>query len=221
MEKSERSEMEWKEEHDVLLCREILVSQPFKFKERTVERGKIWDEIANRLNNCQTLNFRVNKRSVRERFKLIKEKFKRKIQEEEKASGIDVEPASELDQALEDICALEESLPAEAMDSKQAKAAEANKLKAEEIRQKAMESFGQTKAREGQEEPAKKKRRGGNDSIQFLREKSEKELEVRKQELKLKEKEQERLFEQQREMMRLMQSQQQSMMDLVTKLVNK
>ena len=109
---AERSEMEWKEEHDVLLCREILVSQPFKFKERTVERGKIWDEIGNRLNNCQTSKFRVNKRSVRERFKLIKEKFKRKIQEEEKASGIDVEPASELEQALEDICALEESLPA-------------------------------------------------------------------------------------------------------------
>ena len=54
----------------------------------------------------------MNKRSVRERFKLIKEKFKRKIQEEEKASGIDVEPASELEQALEDICALEEYLPA-------------------------------------------------------------------------------------------------------------
>lgn len=196
---AERSEMEWKEEHDVLLCREILVSQPFKFKERTVERGKLWDEIANRLNNCQTLKFRVNKRSVRERFKLIEEKFKRKIQEEEKASGIDVEPASELEQALEDICALEESLPAEAMDSKQAIKAEANKLKAEEIRQKAMESLGQTKAREGQEEPTKKKRREGNDSIQCLREKSEKELEVRKQELKLKEKEQERLFEQQRE----------------------
>lgn len=217
---TERSEMQWKEEHDVLLCREILVSPPFKFKERTVERGKIWDEIANRLNNYQTLKFRVNKRSVRERFKLMKEKFKRKIQDEEKASGIDVEPASELEQALEDICALEESLPEEVMDSKQAKA-EANKLKAEEIRQKAMESFGQTEAREGQEKPAKEKRRGGNDSIQFLREKSEKELEVRKQELKLKEKEQERLFEQQREMMRLMQSQQRSMMALVSKLVNK
>ena len=212
--------MEWKEEHDVLLCREILVSQPFKFKERTVERGKIWDEIANRLNNCHTLKFRVNKRSVIEQFKLIKETFKRKIQDEEKASGIDVEPASELEQALEGICALEESLPVEVMDSKQAKA-EANKLKAEEIRQKEMESFGQTKAREGQEEPAKKKRRGGNDSKQFLREKSEKELEVRKQELKLKEKEQEHLFEQQRQMMQLMQSQQQSMMDIVFKLVNK
>ncbi|PFX33888.1 hypothetical protein AWC38_SpisGene1218 [Stylophora pistillata] len=114
------------------------------------------------------------------------EKFKRNIQDEEKASRIDVEPASELEQALEDICALEESLPAEVMDSKQAKA-KANKLKAEEIRQKAMESFGQTKAREGEEEPAKVKRREGNDSIQFLRVKSEKELEVRKQELKLKE----------------------------------
>ena len=79
---TERSEMEWKEEHDVFLCREILVSQPFKFKERTIERGKIWDEIANRLNNCQTLKFRVNKRSVRESFKLIKKKFKRKIQDE-------------------------------------------------------------------------------------------------------------------------------------------
>ena len=138
--------------------------------------------------------------------------------------GIDVEPVSELEQALEDICTLEESLPAEVTDSKKAQA-EGNKLKAEEIRQKTVESFGQTKARmaydEAHEEPKKKKRRGGNDSIEFLREKSEQELEVRKQELQVKEKERERLFEQQREMMRLMQHQQQSMMDLVSKCVNK
>ena len=62
------------------------------------------------------------------------------------------------------------------IDSKQAKA-EANKLEAEKIHQKAMGSFRQTIAREGQEEPAKKKkRRGGNDCTQFVREKSEKEL---------------------------------------------
>ena len=58
----------------------------------------------------------------------------RKIQDEETASGIDVEPASELEQALEDICALEESLPAEVMDSKQAKV-KANKLKFEQQRE--------------------------------------------------------------------------------------
>lgn len=216
--------MEWKEEHDILLCREILVSQPFQFKERTVERGKIWDEIANRLNNCETVKFRVTKRSVRERFKLIKEKFKRKIREEENASGIDVEPASELEQALENICSMEDSFPTEGTESKQAKAAD-NKVKAEEIRKKAMESLGQTKARtasdEALAEPKKKKRRGGNESIEFLKEKSEQELEVRKAELKFKEKEQERLFEQQRGMMQLMQNQQQSMVELFGKLVNK
>ena len=77
--------MEWKEEHDLFLCREILVCQLYKFKERTVERGKIWEEISNHLNNCETAKFRVNKRSVRERFKLIKEKFRRKIREEGKS----------------------------------------------------------------------------------------------------------------------------------------
>ena len=73
---TELASMEWKEEHDVLLCREIPVSQPYQFKETTVERGKSWEEISNRLNNCQTTKFRVTKRSVRDRFKLIKEKFK-------------------------------------------------------------------------------------------------------------------------------------------------
>ncbi|CAH3114141.1 unnamed protein product [Pocillopora meandrina] len=58
--------MEWKEEHDLLLCQEILVCQPYKFKERTFERGKIWEEISNHLNTCETAKFRVNKRSVRD-----------------------------------------------------------------------------------------------------------------------------------------------------------
>ena len=84
-----------------------------------------------------------------------------------------------------------------------------------------METFGQTQAKEGYKEAVKKNRRGANNSIQLLRERSEKELEVRKQELKIRQKEQKRLFEQQQEMMRLMRSRQQSMMDLVSKLVKK
>ena len=134
------------------------------------------------------------------------------------------QPASELEQAMENICSMEDSFPAEGTESKQAKAAE-NKVKAVEMQKKAMESFSETKARtasdEALAEPKKKKRRGGNESIDFLKEKSEQELEVRKAELKFKEKEQERLFEQQRGMMQLMQSQQQSMVELFGKLVNK
>ena len=88
-------------------------------------------------------------------------------------------------------------------------------------RQESWTQSKQTQAKEGYEEAVKKNRRGGNNSIQLLREKSEKELEVRKQELKIRQKEQKRLFEQQQEMMRLMRSRQQSMMDLVSKLVKK
>ena len=46
--------MEWKEEHNVLLCHEIVVSELYQCKEIKVERGKIWEEISNCLNNCQT-----------------------------------------------------------------------------------------------------------------------------------------------------------------------
>ena len=99
--------MEWKEEHYLLHCREILVCQLYKFKQRTVKRGKIWEEISNHLNTCETTKFGVNKHSVREQFKLIKEKFKRKIREEENSSGIDVEPTSELEESLEEICSFE------------------------------------------------------------------------------------------------------------------
>ena len=90
--------MDWKKEHDVLPYCEILICQPFKFKERTVERGKTSEEISKYLNTCETAKFRVNKRSVRERFKLIKKKFKRTIPQEETLSGIEVEPSLQLRQ---------------------------------------------------------------------------------------------------------------------------
>ena len=110
--------MDWKKQHDVLPYCEILICQPFKFKERTVERGKTWEEISKYLNTCETAKFRVNKRSVRERFKLIKKKFKRTIPQEETLSGIEVEPSLQLRQALEEICSLEESFPVEEKESK-------------------------------------------------------------------------------------------------------
>ena len=57
-----------------------------------------------------------------------------------------MEPTSELEQALEEICSFEESFPVEEKESKQAKEEE-NKHKAQEIRAKAMESYGETKSR--------------------------------------------------------------------------
>ena len=54
-----------------------------------------------------------------------------------------------------------------------------------------MESYGQTKSTiagdEAPEEPKKKKRTGGNDSIELRREKSQLQLPVKRRELDLKE----------------------------------
>ena len=80
--------MEWTSEHDLCLCQEILVLEPFEAKRGSITRGQIWDKIANNLNNLQLNRFRVTKHSVRERYTLLNEKFKAKMREEEKGSGI-------------------------------------------------------------------------------------------------------------------------------------
>ena len=182
--------MDWKKEHDVLLYCEILICQPYKFKERTVERGKTWEEISKYLNTCETAKFRVTKRYVKERLRLIKEMFKHKIPQEETLSRIEVEPTLELKQALEEICSLEESCPVEEKESKQAKGEE-NKHKLEEIRRKSDGELWSDQINkcgdEAPVEPKKKKRTRGNDSIELRREKSQLQLPVKKRELELKE----------------------------------
>ena len=57
------------------------------------------------------------------------------------------------------------------------------------MRKEAMEQFGETKKRseaEGDEVRQTKQRRNGNDAVQFLKEKAEKENEFRTEELTLK-----------------------------------
>ena len=48
--------MKWTEKHDVVLCREVLVVEPFKFKKGSVEKGKVWTEIEASLNSCRELS---------------------------------------------------------------------------------------------------------------------------------------------------------------------
>ena len=47
--------MEWTEQHNVYLCREILVVEPFKFKKGSTERGRHWNLIADSLNTASEL----------------------------------------------------------------------------------------------------------------------------------------------------------------------
>ena len=66
---------------------EVLVSEPFNFKPLSPERGK----VAQELNAIGKLKFRVTARAVPDRYSLLIMKHSRKLREEEKASGIEVE----------------------------------------------------------------------------------------------------------------------------------
>ena len=93
--------MEWKTECDLLLLQEIVVSEPYQYKASTRERGKIWEDITERLNATEAFGNRLgHKRAVRERYALLAKKFKKRKAEEESASGISPE-MSETDKLLE------------------------------------------------------------------------------------------------------------------------
>lgn len=94
--------MEWKEQHDVLLCREILLTEPYRYKKGSVDKGKAWSSIADTLNCSQEPKFRVMQRSLRERFNLIQTKYKARNNKDEKSSGTSAE-ITEHDELIEEI----------------------------------------------------------------------------------------------------------------------
>ena len=95
--------MEWKPECDLLLLQEIIVSEPYQYKVSTRERGKIWEDITERLNANDAFAHRLGqKRAVRDRYALLSRKYKKKMTEEKRASGISPE-MSEIDKLLEQI----------------------------------------------------------------------------------------------------------------------
>ena len=86
----------------MVLCREVLLMEPYQHPYRTKERGDVWKKIALNLNGLDHPKFTVNKKSVRDRLTLLITKHKAKMRQEENASGIACEE-TELDRALEEI----------------------------------------------------------------------------------------------------------------------
>ena len=148
--------MEWIDDHDILLLREMIASELFQFKKGSPDRGKIWESIQERLNKLDNPKFVIKeKRGVRDRWNLLQAKFKRMQREELQASGIDCE-LSEKDALIEELCEKEDSFSAK--DKKKSDDKEA----AEEIRKKAMERMSSKKKiericwRQRQKEPKKR-----------------------------------------------------------------
>ena len=138
--------MEWSEEKNILFCFEVLQLEPYRQKEKTVGRAQAWEKIANNLN--KRAEFKVNKRSVRDHYMVLVEKFKKKMSQELKASDISPDP-TELDRLLEEIIERAEVCEQsrdEADDNAREKIRKEQE-QAKDIRLKAMESLSETKKR--------------------------------------------------------------------------
>ncbi|XP_022794182.1 probable serine/threonine-protein kinase DDB_G0267686 [Stylophora pistillata] len=189
--------MKWSEEHDLMLCREVLLLEPFKHPRQSKERGKIWGEIALSLNGISSPNFKVSKRSVRDRLTLLLAKYKEKMTKEEQGSGIACDDETEIEIALSEIIEKEQAADLERKENSNTltKKNENDKASAEESRLKAMERLGQTRKRNADtscdDVSQRKSRSSITEAVQILKEKIENEREIRKEEIELKKKEQE------------------------------
>ena len=159
--------MIWTNQHDILLCREILLEEPYKFKHGSRERGQCWDKIANSLSHVEKPRFIVDQRSVRDHFMKLEKSHKRKMAAEERASGISPEH-TELDEALQDIMERSEGAQDELAkgEERKEKNAEKEKETAENVRKRSMERLSQTRERESPESAKKKKKSYPGDTVE-------------------------------------------------------
>ena len=174
-----RSPMIWNEEREVLLCREIMLTEPYQFKKGSKERGDSWSKLAVNLSNTKLdPPFSVDQRAVREHFAAIRKRYEKKASDEKKASGIEIY-VTELDVLMEEILnkVFEYEKNFEVSDKSKQEKQESDEAKAKEVRRKCIETFAETSKRkhdvEGGEKP-KKSRSTGSETIGYLKEKAEK-----------------------------------------------
>ena len=84
--------MEWTDDHDILISREMIASKLCQFKKGSPDRDKILESIQKRLNKLEHPKFTIKeKRGLRDCWNLLQAKVKRMQREELQTSGIDCE----------------------------------------------------------------------------------------------------------------------------------
>ena len=114
------------------------------------------------------------------------------MREQESSSGTVPPDLSDIELAIQEIIEKMQDVSLHASDSDSSKQ-EAEKNAVEEIRRQSLETFAETRKRtvseDDDESPKCVKRRGGSETISFLKEKTERDHDLRQQEINLKEKE--------------------------------
>ena len=202
--------MEWSEEHDIILLREMISREIFSFKKGSPDRGKTWESIQEFLNQMENPKFHIKeKRGVQDRWNILQGKFLKRMREEEAASGIECEELSEKDTLIEELSERERSFQVKEKNTAKDKEA------AESVRRKAMERMKDSKRKTSQDSDldpglaagGKKSRKTATEVVDFLKEKAKCEQTQRQQEMELRRKELEENAKQQRGVLELMQRQ--------------
>jgi hypothetical protein len=215
----------WSGDHDIVFCREVLVSEPYRNKPRSTERAKAWENIAKNLNNVESPKFKVTVRSVRDHYTQLTNKKAQQLREEEKASGIEVTP-TELDVMLEEILEKEKVCKAEieSGEIQLKKNAEKEKLSAENIRRQAMERMSETKKREeddDEESPTKKKktRRSSHEMFEFLEQKLARDYTMKQEDLEFRKNENEAVEKRERDKLEVQEKREQQQHELMVTMM--
>ena len=118
------------------------------------ERGEVWGNIACHLGRSSDPVFRVTQRSVRDRYLLLDRRFRKKVSEDEKASGTSPEPSEE-DVMMEEIISLFDE--ADRLNDCKKKKIQEEASQAEEMRNMSLETFKQSQERSQDGQPKPKK----------------------------------------------------------------
>ena len=140
----------------------------------------------------------MEKRSVRDHIAILLQRFKRQQAQELRESGTTPQ-YTELDAAIEQIIAIAESSDTEQheINDENRGKVEADRKKAEDMHQKALETMGKTHTRNSEEGStctrAKKSRKNGTGALEYLKERAQQDQALKQEELELKKQENERL----------------------------
>lgn len=181
--------MIWKKEMDKIMLQEMVAEGVLHHKAKSRSRGISWQRVADKVNALPS--FEVNVKSIRDRFKLLAKKHKTKMGKQERLTGGGDVDQSEVEILLDDLIGIEDDTNLKAEEECKAKKIneDQDRVKALEMRKRAMESLGETKERLGNTSGEGKKRRSAKKSMEFLEKAIEKKQQLQEEERQAREEE--------------------------------
>ena len=153
-----------------MLLQEVAADGVMHQKPKSRDTGSAWQKVADSINSLP--GYEVSSRSVRDRYNNLAKKHKIKMGQEERSTGGGGSELDESESMLEDLIEVNEESEQRAEEKNNPKQILVNedKARANEMRKRAMETMGETKAKTGEGCKEEKRRRSAGQSFQWLQE---------------------------------------------------